>query len=136
MRSDKPIMLVDDDMVDRMLVERALREIMAPRLETAESGEECLAYLRDRRKEKPAFILLDLNMPRMNGIELLTILKRHRVFRSIPVVILTTSREQKDVRECFRLGAAGYLAKPVDYRQFVEVMRTLVNYWTLNELPE
>ena len=136
MRNKKPILLVEDDRVDILTIKRALRElkIINP-LEVATNGEEALQYLQDETKDMPGIILLDLNMPRMNGIEFLTITKQDERFKRIPVVVLTTSSEHQDKIESFNLGVAGYMSKPVDYTKFVEVVRTIDLYWTLSELP-
>ena len=134
--TNRPILLVEDDQVDTMTVIRALKEIHVTNpLMNVENGEEALAYLRDRESEKPCIILLDLNMPIMNGIEFLQVMKQDEQFRRIPVVVLTTSEEQQDKLNSFNMGVAGYMAKPVDYRQFVEVMRSIDAYWTISEMP-
>ena len=136
MRSSRPILLVEDDQVDRMTVQRALKDIrVTNRLDVVSDGEEALAFLRNPQNEKPGIILLDLNMPRMNGIEFLRVAKQEDALRRIPVVVLTTSKEEEDKLRSFDLGVAGYMLKPVDYRQFVEVVRTIDLYWTLSELP-
>jgi len=148
MHADIPILLVEDDEVDLMTVRRALREIHVTNpLQTAANGEEALVILRDPAQKQPGIILLDLNMPRMNGVEFLRILKADAELKRIPVVVLTTelkripvvvlttSREEQDRVESFDLGVAGYMIKPVDYRQFVEVVRTINLYWTFSELP-
>jgi CheY-like chemotaxis protein len=134
--TNKPILLVEDDQVDTMTVIRALKEIHVTNpLVHLENGEEAVNYLRDPQKEKPCIILLDLNMPVMNGIEFLHVVKNDSKVRCIPVVVLTTSEEQQDKVNSFNLGVAGYMAKPVDYRQFVEVMRSIDAYWTISEMP-
>ncbi|HVW63984.1 MAG TPA: response regulator [Nitrosospira sp.] len=134
--TNKPILLVEDDQVDTMTVMRALKEIHVTNpLVHLENGEEAVNYLRDPQKEKPCIILLDLNMPIMNGIEFLQVVKNDSKVRCIPVVVLTTSEEQQDKVNSFNLGVAGYMAKPVDYRQFVEVMRSIDAYWTISEMP-
>ncbi len=133
---DKPILLVEDDHVDVMTVMRALKEIKVTNpVVNLENGEEALKYLRDPKNKQPCIILLDLNMPIMNGIEFLQVVKHDPVLRRIPAVVLTTSEEQQDKVNSFDLGVAGYMAKPVDYRQFVEVMRTINAYWTISEVP-
>lgn len=130
-------MLVDDDTVDVMTVKRALKDInITNPLIVASDGEDALSYLRDEMNKRPGIILLDLNMPRMNGIEFLTAAKKNGVLKSIPVVVLTTSREDQDKVDSFDLGVAGYMVKPVSYARFVEVMKTINLYWTLSELPE
>ena len=137
MRSSKPILLVEDDQVDAMTVKRALKEInVTNRLDITNNGEEALAFLRNLDNEKPGIILLDLNMPKMNGIEFLKIAKHDDALKKIPVVVLTTSKEEQDKVDSFNLGVAGYMIKPVDYLQFVEVVRTIDLYWTLSELPD
>lgn len=137
MNSRKPILLVEDDRVDAMTVERALKENrVANRLDMVANGEEAVTHLRNPQKERPCLILLDLNMPRMNGIEFLRVVKRDEALKKIPVVVLTTSGNEQDKVDSFRLSVAGYMIKPVDYKKFFEVMRTIDLYWTLSELPE
>jgi CheY-like chemotaxis protein len=136
MRNSKPILLVEDDSVDAMTVERALKDLNVTNLLVHTlNGEEALNHLRAESNGNPCVILLDLNMPKMNGVELLKIVKADDVLKSIPVVVLTTSQEEQDVVESFKLSAAGYIVKPVDYKKFVEAMRTIDIYWTLSELP-
>ena len=137
MKSKKPVLLVEDDQIDVMAIKRAFKVIkITNRLNVANNGEEALAYLRNSENEKPCIILLDLNMPKMNGIEFLTIAKQDELLRKIPVVVLTTSREDQDKADSFNLGISGYMVKPVDYKRFVEVVKTIDLYWTLSELPE
>ena len=134
--ANKTILLVEDDEVDAMTVKRALKDLHVTNpLVLRENGEEALAYLRDPNNEKPCLILLDLNMPIMGGIEFLHLDKHDDALKAIPVVVLTTSQEQQDKVNSFNLGVAGYMAKPVAYLQFVEVMRTINAYWTISETP-
>jgi len=136
MRTSRPILLVEDDSVDAMTVKRALKELKVTNpLVHQLNGEEALNYLRDENTHKPCVILLDLNMPRMNGIEFLKIAKKDAEFRQIPVIVLTTSKDEQDKVESFQLSVAGYIIKPTDYKKFVEAMRTVDLYWTLSELP-
>ncbi|MBF0584596.1 MAG: response regulator [Magnetococcales bacterium] len=136
MKGMKIILLVEDDRVDAMTVKRALKSIHVNNpVAVVGNGEEGIAWLRDPQNEQPCIILLDLNMPRMNGIEFLNIIKQEERFRTIPVVVLTTSKDELDRARSFDLGVAGYMVKPVDYLQFVEVIRTINLYWTLSELP-
>lgn len=137
MKSKKPILLVEDDKIDIMTITRALKEIkVTNEVVVSGNGEEALEYLRNPNNEIPCIILLDLNMPKMNGIEFLEIAKKENEIKKIPVVILTTSQEEKDRTDSFNLGVAGYMTKPVDYQQFVDVIKTIDIYWTLSELPE
>jgi CheY-like chemotaxis protein len=136
MRSSKPTLLAEDDDVDAMIIQRALNELkVANKLVRKVNGEDALEYLRGEGNQKPCIILLDLNMPRMNGFEFLKKLKADDVLKKIPVVVLTISEEYEDVVESFGLGAAGYIVKAIDYKQFVEAIRTLDMYWTLSRLP-
>ncbi len=131
-----PILLVEDDDVDAIITQRALNELkVTNKLVHKVDGEDALEYLRDQTNQKPCVILLDINMPRMNGFEFLKIVKAEDVLKRIPVVVLTTSTEDRDIIEGFNLGVAGYIVKPVNYKQFVEAMRTLHMYWTLSRLP-
>jgi CheY-like chemotaxis protein len=136
MRSSKQVLLVEDDSVDALTVKRAFKElkILNP-LVRRTNGEEALEYLRDESNEKPCLILLDLNMPKMNGTEFLKVVKIDDVLKKIPVVVLTTSKEERDVVESFKLSVAGYVVKPVDYKKFVETIRMIDLYWTLSKLP-
>jgi CheY-like chemotaxis protein len=137
MKQNRPILLVEDDEVDRMLLQRALAALkITNRLDVANDGEEAIEFLRNcADDERPFIVFIDLNMPKMNGLEFLRVLKQDESLRMVPVVVLTTSKEQKDIRESFMLGVTGYMAKPVDYLQFVEVIKTVYNYWTLSETP-
>lgn len=136
MKGKRPILLVEDDNVDTMTVTRALKEIhVSNNIINVGNGIEALEYLRNKNNERPCIILLDLNMPKMNGIEFLEVVKQDEELKMIPVVVLTTSKEEQDKVDSFRLSVAGYMIKPVDYRQFVEVVRTINVYWTLSELP-
>lgn len=133
---NRPLLLVEDDRVDVMTIKRAFKEIhVVNPITHVENGEEALAHLREAGNEKPCLILLDLNMPVMNGIEFLEVIKQDEELKRIPVIVLTTSEEQQDKLNSFNLGVAGYMAKPVDYRQFVEVMRSIDMYWTISEMP-
>jgi CheY-like chemotaxis protein len=133
----KAVLLVEDDVVDAMTVRRALADLhVTNRLVHRENGEEALDYLQGPGEDRPCIILLDLNMPIMSGIEFLRIIKADHHLKRIPVIVLTTSEEQRDVIGSFDLGVAGYMRKPVDYQQFVETMRAIDLYWTLSEVPE
>lgn len=139
MKSDaKPILLVEDDLIDTMTVRRALKALHVTNpIAHAEHGEAALAWLGDTRNDRPCLILLDLNMPVMGGIEFLRSVKTEgNPLRRIPVIVLTTSEEQRDKVESFDLGVAGYIRKPVDYQRFVDTMRTVDAYWTISEIPE
>ena len=136
MQHSKPILLVEDDTVDVMTVKRVLKDIqVTSELVPAGDGEQALAYLRDDGNAKPCIILLDLNMPKMNGIEFMRIVKADETLQGIPIIVLTTSNSDQDIFESFELGAAGYMLKSVDYKKFVEIIKTIDLYWTLSRLP-
>jgi len=135
MRSNAPILLAEDDEVDVMTIRRAFKELNVTNpLVVVGNGEEALAHLRNPEAEHPCIILLDLNMPRMGGIEFLAIVKDDSYLRRIPVIVLTSSHEERDRTASFDKSVAGYMVKPVDYQQFVEVIRTIDLYWTVSEL--
>ena len=133
----RPILLVEDDRVDAMTLKRALKDLkVANQLVHKLNGEEALNYLQDESNDKPCVIILDLNMPKMNGMEFLKIAKADDILRRIPVVILTTSKDEWDRFQSFDLSVAGYIVKPADYKRFLEAIRTIHLYWTLSELPD
>ena len=136
MQDTDSILLVEDDTVDAMTVKRALKDInMTNKVVHVINGEEAWNYLNDPNNSKPFLILLDINMPKMNGIELLKVLKEDEDLVRIPVVMLTTSTNDRDIIQSFHLCVAGYMIKPVDYQHFVETMRTVEAYWRLSRLP-
>jgi CheY-like chemotaxis protein len=136
MTPQQHILLVEDDDIDAMTVRRILKELGALNpLDRATDGEMALAMLRDASKPLPGLILLDLNMPRMNGIEFVAEVKKDPALRLIPVVVLTTSSEEGDRIAAFSNSVAGYMVKPVDYPQFVGIMRLIRDYWMTSVTP-
>ena len=131
------ILLVEDDQVDVMNVKRAFdKNRIANPLFVAHNGAEALDMLRSRQiPDERRIVLLDLNMPRMNGLEFLRELRADAKLQSTVVVVLTTSNDERDKFEAYNLNVAGYLLKPVTFVNFVEVMAALNKYWTLVELP-
>jgi len=136
------ILLVEDDELDVMNVRRAFKKnnILNP-LYVAGNGLEALEMLRGSGDDPPEYprerriILLDLNMPKMNGIEFLHELRADPELRPIPVIVLTTSGEERDKVNAYNLNVAGYILKPVTLGSFIETMATLNKYWMLSELP-
>ncbi|MFL5347182.1 MAG: response regulator [Hyalangium sp.] len=131
------ILLVEDDEVDVMNVQRSFKKnnISNP-LYVAGNGVEALEMLRSGAVPgQNRLILLDINMPKMNGIEFLRALRADPALRTSPVVVLTTSNDDKDRMESFELNVAGYLLKPVTFNSFVELMLALNKYWMLVEMP-
>ncbi|MGB3655775.1 MAG: response regulator [Rivularia sp. (in: cyanobacteria)] len=136
------ILLVEDDEVDIMNVERAFKKanIKNP-LYVARNGIEALSMLRGGNKELPAvpqqrrLILLDINMPKMSGLEFLQTIRADKFLKLTPVVMLTTSNQDRDMIEAFDLNVSGYLLKPVTFSRFVDLMTTLNKYWSSSEMP-
>ena len=137
MRNSRPILLIEDDRLDTITIKRAFKELnITNQLVHTLNGEEALEYLRNADNEKPCVILLDLNMPKMGGIEFLKIVKDDGELKKIPVIVLTTSKEKQDILGSFEHGAAGYVVKPADYKEFVNTINAINLYWTSSELPE
>ncbi|MBI3523880.1 MAG: response regulator [Betaproteobacteria bacterium] len=137
------VLLVEDEPADANLVRSAIKEGKVHcRLHHVTDGVEALDFLRRRGERyrtspQPDLILLDLNMPRMNGREFLAAVKTDEALEAIPVVVLTTSDVERDVVASYKLGAAGYITKPVDMEQFIDAVRQLNDYWfVLTRLPK
>ena len=139
----KTILLAEDNQNDVDLTILALSEYnLANYIEVVNDGVEVLEYLRSegkfigRKPGNPAVILLDLKMPRMDGIQVLNEIKNDPVLKLIPVVILTSSREENDLVQSYKLGVNAYVVKPVDFNQFIDAIKKLGFFWAvLNELP-
>ena len=137
MKDARPILLVEDDRVDAMTVKRAFVDTgIENELVTQINGEEALAYLKSPCNKKPCLILLDLSMPKMDGLEFLRTVKSDEELRKIPIIVLTTSNEKSDIVKSFELGAAGYMLKSIGYNEFVNKIRAIDRYWSFSELPE
>ncbi len=125
----KPVLLVEDDSIDAMAVRRAVKELKVKNeLIHTTDGKKALEYLRNPANVKPCVILLDLNMPEMNGIEFLQVTKADETLKNIPVVMLAASSEEKNIVETFNLGVAGYIFKPVDSKKLDE-FKPIKLYW-------
>ena len=138
----KCILIVDDSPKDVELAIAALAEKnLANEVVVAEDGEEALDYLYKRGKfvedtSSPAVILLDIKMPKMDGIEVLRHIRSADKFRTIPVIMVTSSREERDLVESYKLGANSYVVKPVDIVQFIDAIKALGQYWgIINQTP-
>jgi CheY-like chemotaxis protein len=137
MPNSKPILLVEDDDVDVMVVKRTLRDLgVTADLVCTGGGEEALAYLADGSHHMPCVILLDLNMPKMDGFEFLTVVKADETLKNIPVVVVTTSADKHDRAESFERGAAAYVVKCLDYAAFRETFKTIEPYVVSIRPPE
>lgn len=136
----RPIFLVEDNPLDIDLTRRAFekRRLSNP-LKVARDGEEALTYVAQWKPEEPLpiLILLDLKLPKLNGLEVLKSLKTNEQWHAIPVTILTTSSENSDIKTAYQLGANSYIVKPVNFEKFLEVVAQIELYWgILNTLPK
>lgn len=128
------VLLIEDDMIEIMKLNRTVNKLQLKHtIIEAKNGEEALQVL-EQKDRLPDIILLDLNMPKINGIEFLSILKNNDTLRYIPTIVLTTSSNQKDLLECYKIGIAGYIIKPLKYEDYVTKISTVLDYWSLNEL--
>ncbi len=143
MRNGSPLMIVEDNETDIMCMKRAFEKngVSKPII-TAANGEEALAYLNGETVLQdssgiriPNLILLDLNMPIMNGFEFLAVVKADERFRSIPVIVLTSSTSKVDMNDSYKNCVAGYIEKPLDPEEYSEIIKVLDLYWSLNHLP-
>lgn len=140
----KRILIVEDDPLDVELIINTLKENnIVNKVDVASDGAQALDYLYCRGEfagkeaEYPAVVLLDLKMPKLNGIEVLREIKSDEKLKPLPVVILTSSRESQDLNECYKLGANAYVVKPVKFEEFVTAVKELGVFWALiNEPPE
>ena len=127
------LFVADDDADDRLLIRDAFLETSdSLRLTFFESGDAMMSGLQDAsaRQALPKLILLDLNMPGKSGRDIIAEIKTDPTLRGIPVVVLTTSRDEKDIADCYQLGASSYIVKPVSYEELLEIARSVTNYWT------
>lgn len=128
------ILLIEDDAIEVMKFNRVLSTLnLKHKIVVANNGEEALTILHEK-EVIPDIIILDLNMPKINGIEFLNILKVDEYLKYIPAIILTTSNNRKDILECYSIGIAGYLLKPLKYDDYVDRIKYLLEYWSRNEL--
>jgi CheY-like chemotaxis protein len=134
-----PILLIEDNPMDVDLTRRAfVKRKLANPLEVARDGEEALTWIGkwDAGAQKPLVILLDLNLPKVSGLEVLRTLKSHPVYKTIPVVILTTSKEDKDLHAAYVNGVNSYIVKPVSFENFMNVAEHIQLYWGVVNMPE
>jgi CheY-like chemotaxis protein len=135
---DVEILLVEDNPEDLEMALRALhRHRLANRIQVARDGAEALAFLRTHGDHLPKVVLLDLKLPKVNGLEVLEAIRADDRTKVLPVVVLTSSREGPDVRRCYELGVNSYIVKPVDFDSFVKAVADVGLYWMLlNQPPE
>ena len=123
-------------MIEVMKLNRAISSLQLPhKIIESNNGEDALLILKDKANI-PDIILLDLNMPKINGIEFLSILKNDNALKYVPTIILTTSSNQRDLLACYEIGIAGYILKPLKYEEYVSKIEKLLGYWSINELKK
>ncbi len=128
------ILLIEDDAIELMKFKRVLNKLeLNHKITEAENGKIALDIL-NAKEIIPNIIILDLNMPKLNGIEFLEILKNDEQLRNIPAIVLTTSNNYRDVLECYKIGIAGYILKPLKYDDYLEQIKRMLQYWSINEL--
>lgn len=134
MKKKLDILFIEDDLIEGMKFNRVLNGLeFNGNVIEASNGEEALKILR-QKETLPNIILLDLNMPKLNGIEFLRILKEDEVLKQIPTIVFTTSNNRKDILECYKIGIAGYIIKPLKYEDYKEIVKKTLDYWSVNEL--
>ena len=134
MTNSLKILLIEDDMIEVMKLNRTISSLkLDHKIIEANNGDEAFKIL-EQKDRLPDIILLDLNMPKINGIEFLKILKGDKRLRYIPTIILTTSNNKKDLLQCFETGIAGYVLKPLKYEDYVAKIEKVLAYWSINEL--
>lgn len=128
------VLLIEDDAIEVMKLKRTISSLkLEHSITEANNGVEALEILQEKGG-LPDIILLDLNMPKINGIEFLTILKKDPDLQHIPTIILTTSNNRKDMLKCYQIGIAGYVLKPLRYQDYVTKIEQILAYWSCNEL--
>ena len=136
--TDRPILLVEDNPMDVDLTRRAFmrRKVNHP-IEVARDGEEVLTFISGWGEQRPIpiLILLDLKLPKVDGLEVLHHLKTHPRFHVIPVVVLSTSTEDRDIQVAYREGANSFIVKPVDFDQFMQIVEHIQIYWCMLNTP-
>jgi CheY-like chemotaxis protein len=136
--SNNPILLVEDNPVDLDLTIRAfsISKLTNPII-IARDGEEALAFIKrwENGESLPVVILLDLKLPKVDGLEVLQAIKSHPDYKAIPIVVLTSSAESSDVKSAYKLGANSYIVKPVDFEKFIDVAKHIELYWSVLNKP-
>ena len=134
MKRELKILLIEDDTIELMKLNRAMLSLnMNHKVTEVNNGEDALELLLNK-EYYPDIILLDLNMPKINGIEFLSILKDNQSLKFIPTIILTTSSNEKDLQACYNIGISGYILKPLKYEDYIAKINLLLSYWSANEL--
>lgn len=127
------VLFIEDDMIETMKLQRAISKFESKhKIIEAKNGEEALEILKGGTP--PDIILLDLNMPRMSGLEFLSVIKKDERLKYLPTIILTTSENRVDLLKCFEIGIAGYIIKPLKYEDYEAKLKKVFDYWEISEL--
>ena len=127
------VLFIEDDMIETMKLQRAISKFQSKhKIIEAKNGEEAFEILKG--ESLPDIILLDLNMPRMSGIEFLSKVKGDEKLKYLPIIILTTSENRVDLLKCFEIGIAGYIIKPLKYEDYESKLKKVFDYWEISEL--
>jgi CheY-like chemotaxis protein len=126
------ILLIEDDEIERMKFSRVASKMGNHTIIEAENGERALDTLE--QIESPNLIVLDLNMPKINGLEFLRILKSNSSLNYIPIIVMSTSNNRNDIKKCYEIGVSGYMIKPLHYEDYKDKISNLIGYWMGNEL--
>ena len=126
------ILLIEDDEIERMKFSRVVSKMGNHTIIEAENGEKALDILD--QVTSPNLIVLDLNMPKVNGVEFLGILKENPNLQYIPIIVMSTSNNHNDIKKCYEIGISGYMIKPLHYEDYQKKITSLIGYWTNNEL--
>lgn len=128
------ILFIEDDAIEVIKFNRVLKNLgLNHVIIEAENGEDALAILK-KKETIPDVVILDLNMPKLNGIDFLKTLKNDAILKYIPAIILTTSSNHTDILQCYKIGIAGYIIKPLKYEEYLDRIEKLLSYWSTNEL--
>jgi len=127
------VLFVEDNLIEIMKMQRTIPLLeIDHKVDEVKNANEALVFLRNNKA--PDIILLDLNMPKISGIDFLSFLRSEEKYKYIPVIILTTSNNPKDLHECYKIGISGYVVKPLKYQDYIKKIKTVLGYWSMNEL--
>ncbi len=130
------ILFIEDDIIEVMKLKRTIKPLyLNHKIIEVTNGEDALNLLSTIDK-LPDIILMDLNMPKISGIEFLSLLRANKLFNQIPTIVLTTSGNTSDILKCYNLGISGYLTKPLKYEEYVIKINNIISYWSMNEFLE
>ncbi|AZJ31489.1 MULTISPECIES: response regulator [Tenacibaculum] len=133
MKKNLNVLLIEDNTIEVMKMDRTVSLLkLKHKIIEAKTADVALEKLNEGFD--PDIILLDLNMPKISGIEFLSIIKKNEDFRHIPVIVLTTSNNKKDIVECYKIGISGYILKPLKYEDYITKIDITLSYWAINEL--